>query len=610
VKLIRTIGATAVIAISIAGFAVSGADADSREPEFSVPTVGEWVAENGVAAARALNPELTKADIAQLRNDPTARMTESGKILFVDPIRENRSPLAASIPQNVTSIPLANFDTLNSRPGSDRTIFIDFDGHTVPVGTLWDHPSQLNPTVAGVYPAFSMDGSVGFSDIEKQAIINAWAAVAEDYAMFDVNVTTEDPGPDAIDRTTSSDPEFGTRALVTPGNASWNSSNGSCKCQGIAYLGVFNEAIDLFGLEHEEWQPAFVFMNIADFTNPSLASAAAAGKFISDVVSHEVGHNLNLRHDGSFEDSNGDGIFLDEDPKNEIDDVTGDVLTAYFEGIGDGKNWAPIMGAGYYNGVVQWSNGDYGTTADPASNEEDDVSIISASGIQLLSDEANNSTATALALSYTALDAVIGSRTDVDWYKVTVTAGSIGIYAGPPTPNTNLDIKLSLLDGGGNVVFSTDALSSMTEANNGDGTWPVAGMDGIINVDLPNGTYYITIDGVGRAGAYSDYGSVGSYSIKSRAPTVSSIASQPKPTISGTKRKGRTLTANYGTWSSGTSFTKQWLRDGVAITGATKKSYVLKTADVGHKISVRLVGTKAGKRIAVKVSSKTTRITR
>ena len=575
-KLTRTLGATAVIAISIAGFAVSGADADSREPEFSVPTVGEWVAENGVAAARALNPELTRAELVELSSDPTARMTESGFVLFVDPISQSGTPLAVGIPQNVTSIPLADFDTLNSRPGSDRTIFIDFDGHTVPIGTTWDDPSQANPTVAGVYPAFTIDGDLAFSNAEKQIIIDTWAAVAEDYAIFDVNVTTADPGDAAIDRVDLADLVFGTRALVTAGNASW--SPNTCECGGIAYMDVFNYFDQSEGYTHESLQPAFAF-----------AGTNADGKFISDVVSHEVGHNLSLDHDGN--DSDG----------------------AYFTGISDSKNWAPIMGAGYYNGVVQWSDGDYGTVADPATNDEDDLALIAASGVELVTDEANNSTATALALSSTALDAVIGGRLDVDWYKVTVTAGSIGIYAGSPTPNTNLDIKLSLRDGGGNVVFSTDALSSMTEGGpgvpTGYGSWPVTGMDGIINVDLPNGTYYITIDGVGRVGAYSDYGSVGSYSIKSRAPTVSSIASQPKPTISGTKRKGRTLTANYGTWTSGTTFSKQWLRDGAPIAGATKKTYVLKTADVGHKISVRLVGTKAGKRVAVKVSSKTSKIT-
>ena len=598
-KLFRTIGATAAIALSVAGFAISPAGADSRDAEFSVPTVGEWVAENGVAAAHALNPELTTTEIARLRNDPTARMTESGKILFVDPIRQSGAPLAASIPQNVASIPLANFNTLNSRPGSNRTIFIDFDGHTVPLGTYWDDPpppgSPPSPTVAGVYPAFTIDGSPSFSNAEKQIIIDTWAAVAEDYAIFDVNVTTADPGDAAIDRVNGADLVFGTRALVTAGNASWNPS--TCQCGGIAYVDVFNYFDQSEGYTHETLQPAFAFAGVGD-----------DGKIISDVVSHEVGHNLSLSHDGSFGDSNGDGLFID-DNEDGTDDVTGDDWTEYFTGLSDGRSWAPIMGAGYYNGVVQWSNGDYGTAGEPASNTEDDVSAISASGAPLLSDEANNSTATGLLISSSALDGVIGSRADVDWYKVTISNSRLGVYAWAPTPNTNLDISLSLLDAAGQLVFSTDALSSMTEANNGVGTWPVAGMDGIINVDLPNGTYYVTIDGVGRAGAYSDYGSLGSYSIKTRTPTVSSISARGTPTISGTKRKGRTLTASYGTWTSGTAIAKQWLRDGVVIAGATSKTYVLKSADVGHKISVRLVGTKAGKRIAVKFSSKTSNIT-
>lgn len=581
-KLLRAIGVTAAFATAIAGLGITEASADSRRSGVSIPTVGEFVQRNGIAAARTLNPELTTSEIVELSDDPTARMTATGKVLFVDRRFAPLTGTPASIPANVAGIPLTDFLSLNSNPGSSRTIFLDFDGHSVPAGTLWDDVSYGNggdPIVSGEYPAFTMDGSASFSNLEKQAIINAWAAVAEDYAPFDVNVTTEFPGDEAINRTDSSDEVFGTRALISAGTAGWNAD--TCGCGGIAYMGVFNEAIDLYGFEHEEWQPAFIFFAPSDFVSTYMDSAAEAGKFISDVASHEVGHNLSLDHDGNTADGE------------------------YFQGQNDGINWAPIMGAGYYNGLAQWSNGDYAG----ASETEDDLIQIAATGAPFITDESNNATGSALFITGSATDGFIGRRNDVDWFKVTVTNRTLGVYSGPPTPNTNLDTKLTLRDGAGKELFSTDALSAMTEDVNGIGVQPLTGMDGVLNADLPNGTYFLTIEGVGRSGAYSDYGSLGAYSIKTRTPSVSSIAAIGNPTISGTRRKGRTLTANYGTWTSGVSIAKQWLRDGIAITGATSKSYVLKSADVGHKISVRLIGSKSGKRTAIKVSSKTATIT-
>lgn len=65
------------------------------------------------------------------------------------------------------------------------------------------------------------------------------------------------------------------------------------------------------------------------------------------------------------------------------------------------------------------------------------------------------------------------------------------------------------------------------------------------------------------------------------------------PSIGGTAREGQTLTAADGTWSNTpTSFAYQWQRcasDGTAcgdIAGATSKTYVLVTGDVGHTVRV------------------------
>lgn len=76
----------------------------------------------------------------------------------------------------------------------------------------------------------------------------------------------------------------------------------------------------------------------------------------------------------------------------------------------------------------------------------------------------------------------------------------------------------------------------------------------------------------------------------------------PTPVISGTAAVGKTLTANPGTWTTGTTLTYQWYRSGVAITGATGKTYKLVAADRLNTIRVRVTGTKPGYTTAAKFS--------
>jgi chondroitin AC lyase len=66
------------------------------------------------------------------------------------------------------------------------------------------------------------------------------------------------------------------------------------------------------------------------------------------------------------------------------------------------------------------------------------------------------------------------------------------------------------------------------------------------------------------------------------------------PTISGTVKVGEKLRASAGSWTPGAKLAYQWLRGGVAISGATSASYTAVAADYGKKLSVRVTGSRAG----------------
>jgi hypothetical protein len=78
------------------------------------------------------------------------------------------------------------------------------------------------------------------------------------------------------------------------------------------------------------------------------------------------------------------------------------------------------------------------------------------------------------------------------------------------------------------------------------------------------------------------------------------------PTISGTAKVGRTLTAHHHNWGPGqVSFAYQWLSDGSVIAGATGQTYAPTNADVGSTLSVVVTGSKSGFNSASSTSAAT-----
>lgn len=82
------------------------------------------------------------------------------------------------------------------------------------------------------------------------------------------------------------------------------------------------------------------------------------------------------------------------------------------------------------------------------------------------------------------------------------------------------------------------------------------------------------------------------------------------PVISGTAKVGRTLRTSTGTWSpAATSYAYRWYADGKAVSGATKSSLVLKSAQKGKKITVRVVARRTGHRDGSATSAPTKKVT-
>jgi hypothetical protein len=66
------------------------------------------------------------------------------------------------------------------------------------------------------------------------------------------------------------------------------------------------------------------------------------------------------------------------------------------------------------------------------------------------------------------------------------------------------------------------------------------------------------------------------------------------PAITGTTSVGSVLTVSNGTWTNTPlSYTRQWLRDGAAISGATAATYTLVAGDEGKMISATVTATNA-----------------
>jgi PKD repeat protein len=303
------------------------------------------------------------------------------------------------------SYPLSETFFLNSNLNASKTIYLDFTGHTT-TNTVWNNSITAGQDIDT--PSYDIDGiPSSFSDAELANIQDIWKRVAEDYAPFNVNVTTREPNDDDLRKNSDDDIFYGIRVVIG-GNSNWFGSAAG----GVAYLGSFDWSSDT---------PAFVFPAQLGNGHP---------KYVGEAVSHEVGHSFGLNHDGTS-------------------------AVEYYQGH---ANWAPIMGVAYYQPVSHWSKGEYSG----ANNTEDDAAII-AQEVNYRTDAHGNTTLNATAINGPALSAegVIETRTDVDVFKFHAGAGTATFNVTPDNVSPNLDVQLRLFNGVGTLLATANVTTTL-----------------------------------------------------------------------------------------------------------------------------------------------------
>ena len=392
---------------------------EPRKFRLEAPSRGEDAirALGGQIAEVAREHDMDEATFTNLlRRQPSMGVDREGKAMFAcDGLKVDTKAVSNALTATTSTMQIAagtavDAFQLHSLPGATRVIYLDFDGH-VTSGTAWNTSYTGGADI--VSQPFDLDGDpTTFSAGERAMIQAIWKRVAEDYAPFSIDVTTQDPGIESLRKTSASDTKYGIRVVVSQTN--WYSTGAG----GTAYIGSFNWDSDT---------PCWVFA----------AQLANGEKYISEAIAHEVGHTLGLYHDG----------------------VGGASPSEYYYGQGD---WAPIMGVGYYKPVTQFSKGEYAN----ATNTQDDLAVI-ATYAPLVVDDHGNTLATATLLPGPAIagGGTIETRTDVDVFRFDTGAGAIALSVTSAAAETDLSAKVELLDASG-AVLATNSSAAVSAAFN------------------------------------------------------------------------------------------------------------------------------------------------
>ncbi|MFO1448887.1 MAG: PKD domain-containing protein [Opitutaceae bacterium] len=471
------------------------------------------------------------------RLQPSLAVDRHGSLVFLcEALPASGATAGSALPAPATATS-ADALNLHSLPGAPLVIYLDFNGHTT-TGTSWNSSFASGNSI--ISQPFDLDGAPStVGPTEMAFIFKVWQRVAEDFAPFRVDVTTADPGLEALRKSDSNDTNYGVRVVISPTN--WYSTNAG----GVAYIGSFSWNSDT---------PCYAFTG----------QLANGEKYIAECISHETGHTLGLYHDG----------------------LGGTSATEYYQGQG---SWAPIMGNSYYKGVTQFSRGEYAN----ANNTQDDLAVI-AGFTPLTVDDHGGTLASASVLAGPSINdgGTLESRTDLDVFRFDTGAGSISLSIQCPGPAGNADLKAELLNSAGTVLVTNDpaTLATTIDATVTAGTYYLR-LSSVGSGD-PATTGYSNYASIGD---YVITGTLISTGLK-QPPIASAIASATSGAIpltvtfssSGSYDPDGTVTSYL--WSFGSGFTSTEANPTYTYTAAGTFNVTLTVTDNDGLSSIATVG--------------------
>ena len=342
----------------------------------------------------------------------------------------------------------------SSNSAAAATLYLDFDGH---FESKWGDYSNA------VTPVFSMDAdTTAFSSNELAAIKEVWQRVAEDFAPFNINVTTVDPG---------------------------NFANGKALRVAIGGSGL-------------DWyhEPIGGVSNFDSFTNSlpntvyvfNSQSSAVPARLIADIASQEVGHAFGLYHQS-------------------VVDANGNLVSEYARGTNEKS---PIMGLNYDSQRTTWWNGTTSRHFYDNYMVQDDMSVIASAKntFGYRPDDFGSSTQNAYSMgqlsSYgpiSSVSGIIGATSDADWFQFNVmTNGRLSLQANVAQVGANLDAKLSLFRLEHHLVNGKVVYSQIPVATSD----PATSLNASLSANVTPGSYFAIV------GSHGEYGDVGQYTLK------------------------------------------------------------------------------------------------